>query len=375
MTVLLLKIQTKPFSNSLAKCIDVFAKQAIFSHFCNYSLLFTFLFISFKMKFAVPIKLFRSEIKKEKNKFLVDSSGKHYIRRHKEKKVKKIKEKIAFVPCSAMRLEDLKPCKIVPGIGNTNGLCYLHDLIHHILLRRFTLLAEELHPAEVYNDWMLVEFTREHFYQIFPPDPSVQRVLDFIPKKFWLNKHEIYEPPSIVDPANPNNIQRTCLALNLDNGIACGLPITWNSEYCVQHKRIKSTHAKYYHLSHWAEYLEKYLTFYRDNIRRDGKDASFIRTYLEFFLRVQHLQIFQIYSDSQLFRAREDDKRHFEFMGKLLGEMKEKYEKQLPAPLSVYRLMFKRFCAEEGYVKSNAVNFLKFIYYSFVLRWCEEIKP
>lgn len=335
------------------------------------------------MKLVVRVKLFRSKsrIEKKKDKFQVDGvyrhyiqkskakkgvkRDKHYIQKNKEKKVKEIKQINKFSTCRAMRLEDLKPCEKIPDIENESGLCYLHDFIYYLLTKRKQLLGTQLQESKhIYSeDRELVNFTDEHFYQIFPfdRDPTVQGEIE-LPKLIWLNKHEIIIPPANI-----------CLALNLTNGnTTCGNTTKEYSKYCSHHTDLKRIHAELYHLSPFAVVLPQYTTYYNTNYRRDENDDAFIRTYLEFFLRLEHHTIYQIYSDRALDRFRLGDKSHFQFVGTLVAAMAEKYEKQLPAPLSVYQMLFKRFCAGEPYVKSISCKFLK-IHSTLIHSWCENL--
>lgn len=251
------------------------------------------------------VKLFRPE---DINPIVSEDDYEEYFDEENEQKL-----------CLGIRLEDFQPCQREPF--EDGDYCKLHSDIRFLLEGRrrfFNNCSKEWYSWEEKDQFL--DFVDEHFYKIFPMLDTNYVFNDRInlSQEIWLNKNNfvIWEP-------------KQCRALNLRNGNICGNGRYKNDFYCERHGIIKSEHAYAYHFFYAARYG---FPFYQEYYQNKAVD-SFHRTYLEFFMRMEHGTIYQL----------EFDRRHHDVVKSLVNQM-QTLEEMLPDRVPFYRALYKKFC-------------------------------
>lgn len=146
------------------------------------------------------------------------------------------------------------------------------------------------------------------------------------------------------------------MALNLAHGATtCGqrrLLLRYggaNNVYdrlCADHVELRGLDADSYHFSlHMTRNYDN-STFYREYYKNDNI-KSFYRHYIEFFIRLQHLTIFQL----------PVDRTHYKRFVQLLSMMVKDFNNiQLPEPKSFYQTLYRKFCGPESSLYCNDVS-------------------
>lgn len=274
------------------------------------------------MKCPIDRKLFRNKKKIGKKTAKIQELSKYKWVPITER-VSKSKENQKLT-CHGRRLEDFRQCKIQPDSGHY--YCRHHETMRDLLSKRylhfqnFFAIHYENTPHEAIQ---FTNYLAEHCSKIFPDESTPTECK--LSREMWLNKKNFDTPPL-----------NTCCALNLFDGTNCRRgTIGPRDKYCHDHTLLKQEHAMLYHISPSDKYYPIYDTYYKG-----GNDGDyFTRIYLEYFLRLEHLTIYQINLD----------KPHADHMSKLLSQM---IRQPLSESESFYRGLCKNFCAGNSYVTS-----------------------
>lgn len=256
----------------------------------------------------------------------------------KEKKALKIPNKKVILKapkktlkeqlCRARRLEDLKPCRRRcerdKFYVHVHTLCDIHWNILNLLKKRREYIFAETN-ADIAEYKQLRGFVNEHLYKIFPRKRKHPTGCN-LRKTIWKNKN-------LFVPGGPNQ----CKALNLRNGSSiCGKEPARNknSMYCENHTYLKNLHAKSYHTTNDTRYNDGGAIY--NNVYRSVGAELFYELYLQFFLRLEHLTIYQMKVDHD----------HLHFMkGDVINRIGlNTHTTTLPEPLSFYRKLLGKFC-------------------------------
>lgn len=268
-------------------------------------------------------------IKNKNRKLLVDKSKvkRKAVQIPKEKSVLKLK-----VPthkpknkCAALRLEDLFPCE--KRVEWEKGMiCDLHRNVLKILEKRRKYIFAVIN-ANVEEYKQLRGFVTEHLHKIFPMKKRHRRCR--LGLSIWKNNNDFI-------PGGPDQ----CVALNLRNGTSiCGKEPSKkvdveNWMYCENHTYLKRLHSDLYHTTYDDRAGDGGWAF--NEVYRLVKTSNFHKMYVEFFLRLEHLTIFQM----------EGDDGHIFYTNKVIDTLGNRtlYKMKLPEPKSFYRLLLGKFC-------------------------------
>lgn len=230
--------------------------------------------------------------------------------------------------CTAKRLEDFEPC------GRTKNemtrYCRIHDNIHALLVERSRYIHLEYDSDSSPKLFQLKNFIDEHFNQIFPEEASQSPTeCNILNQDIWLNKNDFIDVPP-----------GACAALNLLNGdTICGKQIDRRDKYCMEHEKLKKMHAALYHFSFTYKHANLFHEVYKnEHVKGVGQ---YYRNYIEFFIRLEHLTIYQITMDWD----------HIKWIKTLLETMIGDKKRKLPESESFYRELYKKFCEPERYGK------------------------
>lgn len=232
--------------------------------------------------------------------------------------------------CKGMRLEDLTQCSRQRVVESKLPYCHLHRNLHYLLGYRLKCIHEETWREryitdDAYNAFK--DFANEHFNKIFPTEPPYETECN-ISDDIWLNRNDEIQPPV-----------GTCPALNLSNGRACGDIVAWHYNYshCRSHSLLKTLHSDLYHVTFSHKYPAYEKVYNGSKFQNEG--IRFARHYLEFFLRLQHLTIYQMTAGPD----------HTEYVTNLLEEIRD--SGLLPDVATFYRDLYMKFCPlRERYV-------------------------